>query len=91
MVLSTISCGRVQLLSGLVFSQSRGELFVKGGLAVARLIAVCRPETGAVRSQHLIAQGDVSVLIQAKLKFGVCDDDAFAQSVLGAFFIEAMV
>ena len=66
-----------------------GKLLVKGRLTVTRLITVCRPETGAVRSQHLIADGDVSILIQTKLKFGIGNDDTFAQCVLGAFFIKS--
>ena len=41
-------------------------------------VAFCRPETGTVRGQHLIAQNHVAILIQTELKFGICNDDTFA-------------
>ena len=36
-----------------------GELFVEGRLTVARLIAFCRPEAGAVRCEHLVADHEI--------------------------------
>ena len=54
------------------------ELLVKGRLAVSRLISVGRPETGAVRRQHLVADHDIAVLVEAELEFGVGDDNPFA-------------
>ena len=54
-----------------------GKLFIKGWLTMARFISICRPETGAVRSQHFITQNDVALLVQTKFEFGVCNDDSF--------------
>ena len=39
---------------------------------------ICRPERELVRSQHLVADYDISVFIETKLKFCVCNDNAFA-------------
>src|SRR5699024_7547670 len=65
------------------------ELLVKGRLSMSRLITVSRPETGAVRREHLITDHNVSVLIQTKFKFGVCNNDAAGQSVICALFIKS--
>ena len=51
-------------------------------------ISLCRPESGAVRSKHLVSQNDIAVLVKTEFKFGVCDDNAFAQSVFRAFFVQ---
>ena len=61
-----------------------GELLVEGWLAVANLVAFYRPETGAVRGQHLITDNDIAVLIETKLKFGVGNDDSMAVSIVCA-------
>ena len=55
-----------------------GELLVEGWLAVANLVAFYRPETGAVRCEHLITDHHVSVFIQTKFEFGICDNDSLA-------------
>ena len=55
---------------------------------MSRLIPFSRPEAGAVRCQHLIAQDDIAVFIQTELEFGVCDDDPLCQSVISALFVE---
>ena len=69
----------VQSLPGLRLQPVACELLVKGGLSVSRLIAVCRPEAGAVRCQHLVANHHVAVLIQTELKLCVRNDDAASQ------------
>ena len=56
---------------------------------MARLILICWPETGAVRSQHFVADDDISVFVEAELKFCICDDDAAASCIVCAFFIES--
>ena len=52
------------------------------------LIAICRPETGAVRCKHLITDNDISILIQTKLKLGICNNDALAQCVVCTLLIQ---
>ena len=65
-----------------------GELLVKGRLSVSRLVSVCRPEAGAVRCEHLVAENDVSVFIEAELELCICDDDAAAQRVVRTFLVQ---
>ena len=88
MVLSTISCGSVQLLSGFAFSQSRANCLSKEGWPCPGFVAICRPETGAVRCEHLITDHHVSFFIQTEFEFGICNDDTFAQCVFCTFFIQ---
>ena len=64
------------------------KLLVEGRLGMSCLVALCRPETGAVRSQHLITKNDVAILIQTELKLGICDNDTFFQCVLRTFFVK---
>ena len=58
-------------------SANRVQTACRGRLGMSCLVALCRPETGAVRSQHLVADYDISVFIETKLKFCVCNDNAF--------------
>ena len=71
------------------FEPVAGKLFVEGRLGMPRLITVRRPETGAVRRQHLVAQDNISVFVQAEFKFGVRDDDPFFQGVIQSLSLEA--
>ena len=64
------------------------KLLVEGRLAVTNFVAFYRPETGTVRSQHLVADDDVAVFVQTKLKLGICNDDAVAVCVVSAFLVE---
>ena len=43
---------------------------------MSSLVAVSRPEAGAVRCEHLVAKYDVAVFIQTKFKLGIRNDDA---------------
>ena len=65
-----------------------GKLFVEGWLAMARLISFCRPETGAVRCEHLVAQNDIAVFVQTEFELGICDNDTAAQGIIRAFFVK---
>ena len=71
------------------FQPVTGELFVKGRLAMSGLIAVYRPETGAVGSQHFISQYHIAVLIQTELELGICNNDSFGQCVIRTLFINS--
>ena len=55
-----------------------GKLLVKGWLGMTGLIAVCRPETGAVRGKHFITKDNIPIFIQTELKLGISNDDTFA-------------
>ncbi len=55
---------------------------------MTRLVAGERPEAGGIRGQHLVAQDDLAVLVEAELELGVRDDDAAGQGVVGAFLVE---
>ena len=55
---------------------------------MSRLIALCRPETGAVGGQHFVAQNDISLLIQTELELGISNNNALGQCVLCTFFIQ---
>ena len=70
------------------FQPVTGKLFVERRLAVSCFVAICRPETGAVRCEHLITDHHVSFFIQTKFKFGICNNDTFAQCVFCTFFIQ---
>ena len=72
----------------ILFEPVAGELFVKGRLAVSRLISVSRPETGAVRCEHLVAQNDIAVFVQTEFELGICDNDTAAQGIIRAFFVK---
>ena len=37
-----------------------------------------RPETGAVRCQHLITDNHITIFIKTKFEFGICDNDTTA-------------
>ena len=50
-------------------------LLVEGRLVVAGLVAFYRPEAGAVGSEHLISDHDISILIKSELKLGISYDD----------------
>ena len=65
-----------------------GELLVEGRLAVPRLVLVSWPETGAVGCEHLIAEDEIAVLIQAELEFGIRNDDAAASRVIRTFLVK---
>ena len=66
-----------------------GELLVEGRLTVTRLIAFCRPEAGAVRCEHLVAQNDIAVFVQTEFELGICDNDTAAQGIIRAFFVKS--
>lgn len=70
------------------FQPVAGKLLVERRLSVSGLISVGRPEPGTVRSQHLVADDKIPLLVQAELKLGVCDNDAAGQGVIRAFLIE---
>ena len=55
---------------------------------MSRLIPVGRPEAGAVRRQHLVADDQFSILVQTELELGVCDDDSAGKGIIRAFFIK---
>ena len=55
---------------------------------MTRLIAVCGPETGGVRGEHLVTQHHISILVQAELKLGIRNDDTLAQCVLCTFLVQ---
>ena len=52
------------------------------------LVAVSRPETGTVGSQHFITDDDVAILIKAKFKLGISDNDSSLQCVLGTGLVK---
>ena len=58
------------------FQPVAGKLFVEGGLTMAWFISFSRPETRAIRSQHLITDHQISFFIQTEFKLGVCNDDS---------------
>ena len=58
------------------------KLFVVRGLGLACLVAFQRPETGAVGSQHLVADYNLAVFIHAEFKLGISDDDASGQRIV---------
>ena len=62
------------------FQPVTGELLVERRLSVSRFISVGRPEAGAVRGQHLVADDDRSVLIQAEFELGIRDDDQIGRA-----------
>src|SRR6201999_4472798 len=62
-------------------------LLVKAGLATAGLVMVSRPETRRVRRADFVADGELSVGIEAELEFGVSQDDPVGAGVLGAELI----
>ena len=64
-----------------------GELLVEGRLTVTRLIAFCRPEAGAVRCEHLVADHEVALLVKTEFEFCIGDDDSLCEGVLCTFFI----
>ena len=64
------------------------ELLVVRRLRLAGLVALERPEAGAVRRQDLIAEDDVAVLIEAELELRVGDDDAARECVRGALLVD---
>ena len=69
------------------FQPVAGELLVKGWLSMSWLIAICRPESGAVRCEHLITKHNISILIQTKLKLGICNNNTLAQCIFCTLFI----
>ena len=54
------------------------KLFVERRLSVSRFITFYRPETGAVRCQHLITDNHITIFIKTKFEFGICDNDTTA-------------
>ena len=44
---------------------------------------------GTVRSEHLISNYHISIFIKSELKFCICNNDTFAQSIFGTFLIES--
>ena len=55
---------------------------------MTRLVAVGGPETAAVGGQHLVTDDQTAIFVQTKLKFGVGNDDALGQRVIGALFVQ---
>ena len=51
------------------------ELLVKGRLALARLVTFKRPETAGIRRQHLVAENDISILVETEFELRVRNDD----------------
>lgn len=80
--------GERPVIAGVGLQPVAGELLVKGGLSMSGLIAVGRPEAGAVRGQHFITQNNIAVLVQTEFEFGVGDDDAAGESVVGTLLVE---
>ena len=70
--------GKSPVISGIRLEPVAGELFIKGRLSMSRLISVSRPEAGAVRCEHLVAQNDGSVLVETEFKLGISDNDSAA-------------
>ena len=70
------------------FQPVTGKLFVKRWLSMSGFITVSRPETGAVRSEHFVTDHQITIFIQAELKFSIGNDDSFAQCVFSTFFIK---
>ena len=68
------------------FQPVAGKLFVKGWLSMSRFVSFSWPETRTVWCQHLITDYKITIFIQTKLKFCVCNDNSFAQCVLCTFF-----
>ena len=58
---------------------------------MSRFISFCRPETGAVRSEHFVTDHQITIFIQAELKFSIGNDDSFAQCVFSTFFIKMCI
>ena len=56
---------------------------------MANFVAFYRPETGAVRGEHFIANNDAAVLIQTKLKFGISNDDSVSVRIIRTFFVKS--
>jgi len=71
------------------FQPVTGKLFVKRWLSMSGFITISRPETGTVRSEHLISNYHISIFIKSELKFCICNNDTFAQSIFGTFLIES--
>ena len=63
------------------------ELLIIGWLRFPRRISFQRPETRTVRRQNLITEDDLAMLIQAKLKFRISDDDATCPCIVRTFFV----
>ncbi len=70
-------------------SASHGRTVCQRKAAMSGLVAVYRPETGAVGSQYFIPQYHVAVLIQSELQLGICDNDSFGQCIIRTFFINS--
>ena len=64
-----------------------GELFVEGRLTVAWLIAFCRPEAGAVRCEHLVADHEIALVVETELEFCIGNDDASGECIFCTFLI----
>ena len=60
------------------FQPVTGKLFVKRWLSMSGFITVSRPETGTVRSEHLISNYHISIFIKSELKFCICMAALFA-------------
>ena len=54
------------------------KLFVERRLSVSRFITFYRPETGAVRCQHLITDNHITIFIKTKFEFCICNNDTAA-------------
>ena len=63
------------------------ELFVIGRLGLARLVLVCRPESGAVRCQDFVSEDHVAVLVETELELRVGDYDPFSKRIVCALFV----
>ena len=64
-----------------------GELFVEGRLTMTRLVAFCRPEAGAVRCEHLVADHEIALVIETELEFCISNDDASGECIFCTFLI----
>ena len=80
--------GKLVVAVGIGLEPVADELLVEGRLTVAGLVTFGGPETAAVGSQHLVAQNDIALFVEAELELGVGDDDAAGPCVLSALFIE---
>ena len=69
------------------FQPVTGKLFVEGWLTVSWFVAFCRPEAGAVRSEHFITKNNVAFLVKTKFKFCIGNDNAAAEGIFSTFIV----
>lgn len=75
-------------VSGMSFQVIADKLLVIGRLAMTCFVTLSRPEAGIIRSQHFIAQNDISFLVQTEFKLCICNDNASFQSIVSALVVK---